>query len=270
MATLWIGSGFAKARDVLAAVLIRLGVSPSAVTVAAATITGLAGVALALGAGDTFAWSLAAGEGASLWLVVAVALMVMAAACDMLDGAIARQANRMSTFGAFLDSTLDRFSDFAIFVGIAIYYVWSSPANITVLLMCAAGFFNAFMISYTRARAEAIIRSCPVGYWQRGERLAGILIAAAAHNVPAFIAQQAILPAFTVLRRMRYTYRVATGRKVFVDVRAAPWWIKIRLWRWPRGTTAYTIVTAINILWLIFARFQLGDPVRDFVESLAR
>ena len=97
------------------------------------------------------------------------------------------------------------------------------------------------------------IKFCTVGYWQRGERSAAILIATFAHNIPALVVQQALLPLLTVLRRIFYTKAVIEGRTPVTNVREGSIWLKLRLWRWPRMSLPYDVVTAINIAWLIFA-----------------
>ena len=262
-----IGFGFATARDFVARGLIRVGVTPNALTLVGVVFTLGAGVCYALGAGtDSLGWSLdvrPGGPGASgAYPFLAAWLLIMASACDMLDGAVARIAKKATRFGGFLDSTLDRVSDFAVFAGIVIYYARQSPANLTFVLAGMLAFFNAFMISYTRARAEDIIDSCRVGYWQRGERSAAILIASFSYNMPALLVQQALLAMLTVWRRIRYTWLVIEGRTPIDDIRSAPLHVRIRLWRWPRMTVPYDIVTALNIAWLIFAPVGNVDPIR--------
>ena len=258
-----IGLGFATARDFVARGLIRIGVSPNALTLAGMVLTIAAGACYALGAGEHFAWRLDARVGAgSAFLFLAAWLLILASACDMLDGAVARLGGLSTTFGAFIDSTMDRFSDFAVYAGIAVYYARCEPANLTFVLMSMVAFFNAFMISYARARAEDLIESCTVGYWQRGERSAAILIASFAHNIPALVVQQAILPMLTVFRRMAYTRAVLRGRSPVTDPRRGPVHLRLRLWRWPRMSLPYDFVTALNIAWLIFAPVGEFDPLR--------
>jgi len=263
-----IGAGFAAARDVIAQGLVRLGVAPNCLTLAGVVLTAAAGVCFAIGAGAHFAWSLDPRSGANAFLLLGFALLVLSSACDMLDGAVARIANRKTRFGAFLDSTTDRFSDFAVYAGIAFYYARQSPANLTFTLLCMLAFFHAFMISYTRARAEDLIESCTVGYWQRGERSTAILIAAAAYNVPALVVQQAVLPLLTVLRRILHTRAVIEGKNPVTDPRQGGWRLKIRAWRWPRGTLPYDVVTAINIAWLLFGRIPPSDLIREGLAAM--
>ena len=194
-------------------------------------------------------------------------MLILALACDMLDGAVARIGGKSTVFGGFLDSTLDRFSDFAVFAGIAIGYASLAPANITFVLLAMLSFFNSFMISYTKARAEDIIESCPVGYWQRGERSAAVLIATFANNLPALLIQQAILPMFTVLRRMLYTKAITEGRQVETDPRKGGLWLKLLLWYWRRMSLPYDFVTGVNIAWLIFAPIPTMDMLGDLIRQ---
>jgi len=262
-----IGTAVACARDWIAHGLIRLGVSPNALTLTGMVLTGGAGVCYAIGAGKSFAFSLDAGAPNNAYLLLAGVLLLLSSACDMLDGAVARLGNKSTKFGAFLDSTLDRCGDFAVYAGIAVYYAWRQPANTTFVLLAMIAFFNAMMISYTRARAEDIIRFCTVGYWQRGERFMAMLIATFAYNVPALLLQQAILPLLTVLRRIFYTRAVIAGAAPIIDPRSGGLWLKIRLWRWPRMTVPYDIVTGINIAWLVFARIPDVDLLRDWLTA---
>lgn len=239
-----------------------MGVSPNALTLTGVLLTVAAGMCYALGAGSRFAWRLAGGpSGPNACLLLAGTLLVLSSACDMLDGAVARLGGGSSQFGAFLDSTIDRFSDFAVYAGVAFHYAWRQPANLTFVLLGMVAFFNAFMISYTRARAEDLIEFCTVGYWQRGERSTAILIATFAYNVPALLLQQAILPMLTVLRRVGYTRAVLAGRQHPIDPRGGPLHLRLRLWRWPRKTIPYDLVTGANIAWLLLARVGDVDPV---------
>ena len=257
-----IGHGFSVARDFVARGLIAVGVTPNTLTLAGMFLTAVAGVCYALGSGRSAGWSLDYLGSHNAFLMLGGAMLILASACDMLDGAVARLGNMKSVFGAFLDSTLDRYSDFAVYAGVAAYYVWAGGANLTFVIMAMLAFFNAFMISYTRARAEDLIKQCNVGYWQRGERSAAILIATFSHNIPALLVQQAFLPLLTVLRRIFYTKAVIEGRNPITDVRQGGWWLKIRLWRWPRMSWQYDLVTGINIAWLIFAPVPHTDFLR--------
>jgi len=257
-----IGSAFAAARDFLARLLVRLRVLPNSLTLIGMVLTAGAGVCFAIGSGSRFHTEWAPDDWANRYLFLAGALLILSSACDMLDGAVARLGKLNTRFGAFLDSTLDRYSDFAVFAGIAVHYALASPANITFLLLSMVAFFNASMISYAKARAEDIIEHCDVGYWQRGERTTAILIAAFSCNIPALVVQQAVLPMLTALRRIFYTKSIIDGRAPITDPRKGGLWLKVRLWRWPRMTVPYDIVTALNIAWLLFVPVPACDLIR--------
>ena len=110
------------------------------------------------------------------------AVMLFAGLFDALDGAVARESGRMSAFGAFLDSTLDRFSEAAIFVGVIFFYAASQPY---AALLAGVAMTFSLMTSYTRARAEGLGLDCEVGLLERAGRvmilslfsLAGLLLA---------------------------------------------------------------------------------------------
>ena len=253
------------ARDGLARGLIKLGATPNALTVFGLVMTLAAGGCLALGAGAALGWRLDPrpidSYAPNAFCLLAGFVLLLCAAGDMLDGAVARLGGKGTTFGAFLDSTLDRFSDFAIYLGIAFYF--ALRGNLTYTLLPFVAVFAGQMISYTRARAEDLIESCTVGYWQRGERFVAVLIAVFAHNVPAMLWQQAVLPMLTVWARIRHTRLVTAGKAAPADPRQSGRAIdRLRLWRHPRKTIGYEIVTAINILFLVLARIPAeADPI---------
>ncbi|MGB5052342.1 MAG: CDP-alcohol phosphatidyltransferase family protein [Caldilineaceae bacterium] len=138
--------------------LHQRGVTPNAVTIAGFVLTLLSTLMLAAG---TLFWG-----GLLLWA---------ASMFDMLDGALARYANQVSKFGAFLDSTLDRYSESITFLGLAFYFSYV-PGSQTELFLIFLTLIGSWMVSYTRARAEGLGIECKVGFLQRPERLT-ILIA---------------------------------------------------------------------------------------------
>ena len=257
-----IGHSIAAARDAVAWPLVKLRVSPNAISIAGLAMTILASACFAVSCPTGPAWSPAAGEPANAWLLLALGFLLLSCGCDMLDGAVARIGNRKTVFGGFLDSTLDRYADLAVYAGIALYFARATPGNLTLVLLCMMAVANSFVISYTRARAVEAGGTCLVGYWQRGERMAAVLIATAAHNIPALVLQQAILTLPTVFRRVLHTRAIFEGKHPITDPRQGGWWLKIRLWRWPRMTIPYDIVTGLNIAWLIFAPVPATDWIR--------
>ena len=139
--------------------LLRLGVSPDAVTVVG-TLGVVAGALIFFPRGDLFAG------------VLFITAFVFS---DMIDGAMARQSGRVSPFGAFLDSTLDRLGDAAIFGGLAMYYVGPGDEPALVAL-CLYNLTMGSVTSYARARAEALGMEAKVGIAERADRLVSILV----------------------------------------------------------------------------------------------
>ena len=262
-----------RARDRLAGRLIAWRVTPNQLTLAGLLWTLLAGVFLAIGLGrhgaaDVPPWVDGSGNWCLWW---AALFIILAGAMDILDGAVARIAKSVSEAGAFLDSTLDRFSDIALFVGIAAGFAWRN--NFTYALLAVLGLGHAVVISYSRARAEDLIANCTVGYWERGERMAAILIGAACFQIPAVVWQLATLPMLTAIRRIVYTlgvvaHRRRTGEDLSVtQVKPIGTGIyRLALWRYPRRSIPYDIVTGVNILWIVAAPISgMADPIRRMI-----
>ena len=100
---------------------------------------------------------------------VAGVVMLLGGLFDALDGAVARESNRMSSFGAFLDSTLDRLSESAVFVGLIFFYAGADRPYEALLAGVAMTF--SLLTSYTRARAEGLNIDCEVGLLERAGRI---------------------------------------------------------------------------------------------------
>jgi CDP-diacylglycerol--glycerol-3-phosphate 3-phosphatidyltransferase len=154
----------------------RVGVHPN--------ILSLTGLVLSAGAGLLYS------QGRFFW---AAWVVLLAGICDTLDGHIARQTNKNNPFGAFFDSTLDRYSDMFLFVGLAYYYAGGTslspteihgqaPWTVVVIIFAIAG---SFMVSYTRARAEGLGVQCKAGMMQRPERITLLIMGSLLGAVPA-------------------------------------------------------------------------------------
>jgi phosphatidylglycerophosphate synthase len=131
------------------------------------------------------------------WLYLTVSLT------DLLDGILARKRNLSSSFGAFLDSVMDRFSDGVIFLGLLIYYALIH--NIPCVLITAAALTGAMITSYTRARAECVIPKCKVGFMERPERVILLAIGLFANRVPICLLLMAISSFIAIVDRVVYT-----------------------------------------------------------------
>jgi len=117
-------------------------------------------------------WTLSVGSAVLFGLGyarIAGVVMLLGGLFDALDGAVARESNRMSAFGAFLDSTLDRLSEAAIFVGIIFFY--AAAARPYEALLAGAAMTFSLLTSYARARAEGLGIECQVGLLERAGRV---------------------------------------------------------------------------------------------------
>jgi CDP-diacylglycerol--glycerol-3-phosphate 3-phosphatidyltransferase len=162
-----------------------------------------------------FFFGYARGENAHRMFFYAGLILIGAGLFDMVDGRVARQTNQVSVFGAFFDSVMDRYSDVAIFFGLLVYY---ARGNRFVYVVLAAFVMTAsLMISYTRARAEALIGSCKVGFMERPERIVLVILGALCNRwgvmAPALWVL-AFLGTMTVIHRIRYTYTETERRKL--------------------------------------------------------
>jgi CDP-diacylglycerol--glycerol-3-phosphate 3-phosphatidyltransferase len=126
---------------------------------------------------------------------------------DMVDGRVARETNRVTRFGAFFDSVLDRYSDLALLMGLLVYYA-NVNRNFYVVLT-AVVMTASVMISYTRSRAENLIPACKVGFLERPERVVLLIIGALFDRMAPVLWVIAVIGNITVIHRMLYTYEQA-------------------------------------------------------------
>lgn len=129
---------------------------------------------------------------------------LVAAIFDILDGRVARLRGRSTKFGAYLDSTMDRYSDMVLYMGFMILYARVDRTPQMVLVWVAA--FGSFMTSYARARAESLIPQCTVGFLERPERIVLIIVGALTNRMVAVLWIIAVLSNITALQRVVYTY----------------------------------------------------------------
>ena len=143
----------------VARLLLRLNVSPDAVTV-----VGTLGVVVAA------LWFFPQGE-----LLVGVLVITAFVFSDLLDGTMARMSGQTSSWGAFLDSTLDRMGDSAIFGGLVLYFAFVEESEVlaALALYCLV---TGWLTSYARARAEGLGMTAAVGVTERADRLVSILV----------------------------------------------------------------------------------------------
>lgn len=140
-------------------------------------------------------------QGEFFWAGV---VLVVGAPLDALDGAVARAMQRKERFGALFDSTLDRYADGFIFMGLAYYY--STQANHVLVLMCMVAMIGTQLVSYVRARAEGLGLDCKVGLFTRMERMFVILAMLFTGYVKYGVWVLAIGTNITVFQRIWYVY----------------------------------------------------------------
>lgn len=182
-----IGKGGKFALDWLVWGLSLIGANPNVLT--------LIGLVINLAA----AAMLAAGSFLAAGLIILVASVF-----DMLDGRVARLRKFATKFGAFFDSVIDRFSDLALFMGLILYY--ARIARLSYVALTCLALIGSVMISYTRARAESLIRDCKVGFLERPERIVLLIIGALFDRMEAVLWVIALLSWWTVVSRIYYTW----------------------------------------------------------------
>ncbi|WP_106399002.1 phosphatidylinositol phosphate synthase [Actinocorallia populi] len=183
--------------------LARTGATPNMITV-----TGTLGVA----AGALAFYP----RGELFWGTMVITAFVF---FDMFDGAVARITGRTGTWGAFLDSTMDRVGDAAVFTGLILWFTGAgddAPLSWLALYCLVSG----VVISYAKARAEGLGLKCDVGIAERSERLVISLVAAGLHGLGVPYALHvglvllAVLSTVTVAQRFHVVYRQASAGRV--------------------------------------------------------
>ena len=144
-------------------------------------------------------------------------LMILANIFDMFDGQVARLRGRVTRFGAFFDSVIDRYSDIIVFVGIMVYYARNTDGHSTLLVaLTGLALVGSVMISYSRARAESLDIECKVGFLERPERVVLLIIGSLTeagppspflHKMPQVLWVLAVLSHWTVVHRVYHTWR---------------------------------------------------------------
>jgi CDP-diacylglycerol--glycerol-3-phosphate 3-phosphatidyltransferase len=148
----------------------------------------------------------------------AAAILFLAAFLDMADGQVARRVGRVTAFGAFLDSTLDRYSDLALYMGLVVYY--TLIGRTFYMALAAIAMASSFMVSYSRARAESLIPSCKVGFMERPERLVLLIMGGAFVRMAPVLWVIATISTITVVHRVVYTWQELRAGRALPDVSA--------------------------------------------------
>ena len=196
-----IGRGASRIINAMVQGLARRRINPNLLTVT--------GVLINVGSGLLF------GFGHFFWAGI---ILIVANLFDMLDGQVARRTNQVTRFGGFLDSTLDRVSDMAAFVGLMTFYARDTEYHSTLnVLLAGLAMVGSVLVSYASARAESLILKCDVGFLRRPERVVLLIIGALsthhgsdnlfANRMPAVLWILAFGSFWTFAYRVYHTWR---------------------------------------------------------------
>jgi CDP-diacylglycerol--glycerol-3-phosphate 3-phosphatidyltransferase len=183
-----IGRFFGRIIDAIVSALALSRVHPNVLTFIGLLINIWAAVLFAAG---KFVWAGVVLIGAGLF--------------DMVDGRVARETNRVTRFGGFFDSVLDRYSDLAVLVGLLVFY--ASINRFFYVVLTAIVMTGTVLVSYTRARAENTIRKCKTGFLERPERIVLIILGALFNRMAQVLWVTAVLSNITVIQRIVYTWQ---------------------------------------------------------------
>ncbi|MFL6215769.1 MAG: CDP-alcohol phosphatidyltransferase family protein [Blastocatellia bacterium] len=196
-----IGAGCKRIIDAMVRGLARSHINPNVLT--------FMGLLMNIGCGVLFGYGM---------FFKAGLLMILANIFDMFDGQVARLRGRVTRFGAFFDSVIDRYSDVIVFVGIMVFYARNTERHSTLLVaLTGLALVGSVMISYSRARAESLDIACKVGFLERPERVVLLIIASLTevgsfsnpflHKMPQVLWVLAVLSHWTVVHRIYHTWR---------------------------------------------------------------
>ena len=183
-----IGDGGKKIIDSIVGLLSALRVHPNILTLIGLAINIVAAVLFAKG----------------IWFFAGL-VVIFAGIFDIVDGEVARRTKRVTKFGAFFDSVIDRYSDVVLLLGMMMWY--AKVNSMFYLALTGLVLIGSLMTSYTRARAESLIPSCKVGFLERPERIVLLIIGALFNRMAQVLWVVAILSNWTVSQRIWYTWQ---------------------------------------------------------------
>jgi CDP-diacylglycerol---glycerol-3-phosphate 3-phosphatidyltransferase len=200
MITKAIGTGSRWLLDKIVGALAATGINPNFLTFIGLVVNFWAAVMFATGLFKT-----------------AAIVIFFAGFLDMLDGQVARRQNRVTAFGAFYDSTLDRYSDMALYMGIMVYYAVNGRSSYVILGAVATA--GSVMVSYARARAESLIPLCKVGFMERPERLVLLIIGGLFDRMAPVLWVIAVVSTLTVIHRIIFTWQEMRAGRTLPGIR---------------------------------------------------
>src|SRR4249919_1054440 len=179
----------------------------------------LIGVLINVGA----AWALGFGR-----FRLAFVIMLVANIFDFIDGKVAHILGLQSAFGAFWDSTLDRFSDLALLTGLI--FLYSKLNRSDYVMIAALTLIFSIMTSYARARAESLVEKCKVGFMERPERIVLLMIGAFTNRMAGVLWVVLALSTLAVANRIYYTYLALNGLPMPRHKGVSGWFWRALFW----------------------------------------
>jgi CDP-diacylglycerol--glycerol-3-phosphate 3-phosphatidyltransferase len=231
---------------------VALGIHPNTLTLIGVLVNVVA------------AWALAEDR-----FVLGGVIMIVANIFDFIDGKVAHITNTVTRFGAFWDSTLDRFSDIALFLGLI--YLYADLGRTGYVMVASLAMMFSIMTSYARARAESLIEKCKVGFMERPERIVLFMIGAFTDRMAAVMWVILILSIVTVYNRIHYTFLALNNRPIPNGPNALTAALsRAFFWRDERATIPYDlwVVAILAFTWLTPPDW-LHDPTAAGMGLLA-
>src|SRR5213080_2537045 len=201
------------------------------------------------------AWALGFGR-----FMLAFVIMLVANIFDFIDGKVAHELQLQSKFGAFWDSTRDRFSDLALLTGLI--YLYSKLGRTDYVMVAALTLIFSIMTSYARARAESLVEKCKVGFMERPERIVLFMIGAFTNRMAAVLWVILVLSILAVANRIYYTYLALNGLPLPSREGPMGWFNHAFFWTDERTTLPYDawVIAILAFVWLTPPDW-LGDPM---------
>jgi CDP-diacylglycerol--glycerol-3-phosphate 3-phosphatidyltransferase len=192
--------------------------------------------------------------------VLAGVVMIVANIFDFIDGKVAHELQLQSQFGAFWDSTLDRFSDLALLTGLI--FLYSKLGRSDYVMVAALTLIFSIMTSYARARAESLVEKCKVGFMERPERIVLFMIGAFTNRMAGVLWVILVLSILAVENRIYYTYLALNKLPLPSKAGARGLFNRAFFWTDERATLPYDlwVLAILAFVWLIPPAW-LGDPM---------
>src|SRR5437016_2440353 len=200
------------------------------------------------------AWALGFGR-----FMLAFVIMLVANIFDFIDGKVAHILGLQSEFGAFWDSTLDRFSDLALLSGLI--FLYSKVGRSDYVMVASLALIFSIMTSYARARAESLVDKCKVGFMERPERIVLFMIGAFTNRMAGVLWVILVLSILAVANRIYYTYLALNNLPMPSKDGPMGWFNRAFFWTDERATLPYDlwVIAILAFVWLTPPAW-LGDP----------